>query len=431
MLLKKKRRFELKSKNLKKVVLFISLATIVFFAFASPLFAFTVKGGKDVMVPENVNDDLYVSGNTVFVTGNIDGDLVASGGRLTVDGKVTEDLMIAGGFIDINGEIGDDVRAAGGVITINSPVADDLVVAGGTLNITDKGVIGGDLVITGGEVNIAGDVTGKLVASGGNITVSGKIGQDAEIGDVGNLKIESGAVIDGNLSYQSSQKAEISDGAKITGDVKFTEVREPEKTKTPVEVKPAAVAAPLGIFSWMFGATYLISIIVAFLSLFVIGIILLKVIPAVFRKFNDRMKSSPGYCAGAGAITIFGIPIGVLMAWVVGFVLILTVVGLGIAGLLFAATVIVIVLYWVLIYVSSIFIAFLLGELILSRSSLDLTKYGWKVLAYFIGLAILTVVFAIPVLGGIVMFLAVLFGVGGISLLIWDWIRQNAKSVRQ
>jgi cytoskeletal protein CcmA (bactofilin family) len=418
-------------KSLKKVVLFVSLAAIVFFAFASPLFAFTVKGGQDVVVSENVNDDLYVSGSTVIVSGNIDGDLVASGGRLTVEGKVTEDLMIAGGFIDVNGEIGDDIRAAGGIITINSPVTDDLVVAGGTLDITDKGTIGGDLVVTGGEINIAGDVTGKLIASGGNITISGKIGKDAEIGDVGNLKIESGAEINGNLTYQSSQKAQIADGAKITGDVKFTEVREPEKARTPVEVKPAAVAAPLGIFSWLFGATYLISMIVAFLSLFVIGIILLKLIPMFFRKFNDRMKSAPGICAGAGAITIFGTPIGILMAWVVGFVLILTVVGLGIAGLLFAATVIVIVLYWVLIYVSSIFIAFLIGELILSKSKLDLSKYGWKVLAYFIGLAILTVIFAIPFLGGIVMFLAVLFGVGGISILIWDWIRQSAKCVKQ
>ena len=416
---------------LKRVLLFISLVSIVFFAFASPLFAFTVKGGKDVTVSENVNDDLYVSGSTVFVTGNIDGDLVTSGGRLTVDGKVTEDLMIAGGFIDVNGEIGDDIRAAGGVITINSPVADDLVVAGGTLNITDKAVIGGDLVITGGEVNIAGDVNGKLIASGGNITISGKIGKDAEIGDVGNLKIESSAEINGNLTYQSSQKAQIADGAKITGEVKFTEVKEPVKTKTPVEVQPAAVAAPLGIFSWMFGVTYLISMIVAFLSLFVIGLILLKVIPMFFRKFNDRMKSSPGICAGAGAITIFGIPVGILMAWVIGLVLILTVIGLGIAGLLFASTVIVIVLYWVLIYVSIIFVAFLIGELILSKSKLDLSKYGWKVLAYFIGLAILMVVYAIPVLGSIVMFLGVLFGVGGISILIWDWIRQNAKCIKK
>ena len=421
----------MRGKNLKKFVLFIGLASIVFFALASPLFAFTVKGGQDVLISENVTDDLYVSGSTVFVTGNIDGDLIVSGGRLTVDGGVTEDLMIAGGFIDVNGEIGDDIRAAGGVITINGPVADDLVVAGGTINITDKGVIGGDLVVTGGQINIAGDISGKMMASGGNITLSGKVLKDVEIEDAGNLKIEKTAEIGGNLTYSSSQKAQIADGAQINGEVKFTEIREPVRQKTPVEVRPAAVAAPLGIFSWMFGATYLISMFIAFLSLFVIGLILLKVIPLIFIKFNDRMRSSPGICAGAGAINIFGVPIGVLIAWVVGLVLVLTVAGLGIAGLLFSSTVIVIVLYWILIYLSSVFIAFLIGELILSRSKLDLTKYGWKVLAYFIGLAILSVIYAIPFLGGIVMFLSVLFGVGGISMIIWDWIRQNARGVNK
>ncbi len=83
------------------------------------------------------------------------------------------------------------------------------------------------------------------------------------------------------------------------------------------------------------------------------------------------------------------------------------------------------ILYWVLIYLSTIFIAFLIGELILSKSKLDLAKYGWKVLAFLIGLAIVSLIYAIPFLGAVARFAGILFGVGGFSILIRDWLAKN------
>jgi hypothetical protein len=417
---------------IKKIALFTGLVSIVFFAFVSPVFAFTTKGGEDVSIAEDINDDLYVAGNTVIVSSVIDGDLVSSGGKLVIDGDVNEDLIAAGGIIDVMGKIGDDVRAAGGMVTIKGSIQDDLIIAGGTINITETAKIGGDLVITGGNITVGGEVTGKMIASGGNIIISGKIGEDVTIDEVTKLIIDSSAEINGDLVYQSSQKASIADGAKISGEVKFTEIEERVKTKAekPTEFKSWQAMAPAGIFGWFFGVS-LISSTISFLSLFVIGIILLKLIPVVFRKFNDRLKKTPGISVGAGAITIFGVPLGILIAWIIGLILVLTILGIGIAGLLFASTVIAIILYWILVYVSSIFIAYLIGELILSKSKQDLSKYGWQVLAFFIGLAILTLLNAIPILGGIVTFLTILFGVGGIGILLWDWMMVYKKKSKK
>ena len=75
---------------MKKVILFVSILTIAFFALASPIFAFTVKGGKTVNLAENMTDDVYISGQTINVTGEIDGDLIAAGGKLVFKGSTTK-----------------------------------------------------------------------------------------------------------------------------------------------------------------------------------------------------------------------------------------------------------------------------------------------------------------------------------------------------
>lgn len=51
-----------------------------------------------------------------------------------------------------------------------------------------------------------------------------------------------------------------------------------------------------------------------------------------------------------------------------------------------------------------------------------MNKYGWKVLAYLIGLAIIVVVCSIPFVGWMFRFAGVLIGFGGLMLIIKDWI---------
>ena len=88
---------------MKKAILFVSIFSIAFFTFVSPLFAFTAKGGETVNIAESITDDVYVSGQTVNVSGDINGDLVAAGGKLDFSGTTTGDLIAAGGILDIRG----------------------------------------------------------------------------------------------------------------------------------------------------------------------------------------------------------------------------------------------------------------------------------------------------------------------------------------
>ena len=408
---------------MRKLILFIIVATLAFFVFASPLFGFTVKGDDTLNITETENDDVYAMGNTINFSGEVNGDLVAAGGQLTINGTVTEDLIAAGGMIDMGGDVKDDIRMAGGTITIKGSVGDDVIIAGGQIVIEKDAKIGGDLVISGGRVIINGEIAGKIIASAGEITIAGKVGNGVEIGGVSSLIIGSTAEINGDLVYSSDSEAKIADGATISGSIKFNEIPKPDKK---------SFAMPLGVFGTILGATYVGSRVVSFLSMFIIGIILLLAMPVIFQKFNNRMRTSFGFCVAGGAITLFGVPVAIAILGFIGILLLITVVGAGLGILAFTANCLMATIYFVLIYTSTAFLSFLLGEVILSKSKLNLQKYGWKVLAYLIGLAIIMIAYSIPFVGGVAKFAGVLFGLGGLAMVLKDYIWNEAsKSVKK
>jgi hypothetical protein len=166
--------------------------------------------------------------------------------------------------------------------------------------------------------------------------------------------------------------------------------------------------------------------------MFIIGIILLLAMPVIFQKFNSRMSSSFGFCVAGGAITLFGVPVAMLILGFIGILLLITIVGAGLGILAFTASCLMATIYFVLIYTSTAFLSFLLGEVILSKSKLNLQKYGWKVLAYLIGLAIIMIVYSIPFVGGVAKFVGVLFGLGGLVMVLKDYIwNAAAKRVKK
>jgi len=406
---------------MKKVLVFIIITFISLFLFATPLYAFTAEGGENVSITEDIEDDLYISGANVVITGDSDSDIICVGGRLQFDGDIGGDLMAAGGYITVNGDLEDDARIAGGIITINGDIGDDLIVTGGQITIGKNTKIDGDLVINGGTLNINGEVVGKVIASGGEIDIDGKIGGNVIIGDVSFLSVSEDSEIGGDLSYSSAQDAtiKISKNAEIGGEVKYTEIEEPEAV--------SKIGVPGGVSAGIFSATYFGIKVISFLSLFVLGIILILAIPAVFNKFNKRMSSTLGMCVGAGAITLFGVPVGIISIFIIAVFLFITVIGAGLGMLTISANLILIILYAILIYTSTVFLSYFIGEKILSKTRLNLKKYGWKVLAYLIGLVIIVIVFSIPFAGWIFKLAGILFGLGGLTLIIKDWLPKFKK----
>ena len=400
----------------RKFLTFILTVVISFFLFVTPVFAFTMEGGDRVDITTSVDDDVYAFGGNIDIKSDIEGDLICAGGSITVDGNIAGDLMAAGGNINLDGNISDDAKLAGGVLVINGRIKDDLMISGSQIILEDSSEIGGDLVAGGGVISVEGTVYGEAILNGDSITIAGKINGNIEIGNVRELTITDDAEIKGDVIYSSTRKANISDEARIDGEVKASITERGGGTKI-IKKITRGKSIPASIFSTArFGVK-----ITSFISLFIVGILLLLGIPKVFDKFNDRLRTTTGVCAGAGAAALFGIPVAVLIVFIISILLFITFIGAGAAIIIILANLIVIVFYILLIYLSTIFLSFFTGSIIFSKVHLDEDKYGWKVLFYFIGLVIVLICFNIPFIGWLCRITGAIFGLGGLVMVIKDW----------
>ena len=402
---------------MRKVHVFLLAVLFSFFFVAAPLYAFTSEGGDEINVSTNVGDDLYVFGRNVTIDSKVEGDLIVAGGQVDINGEVSEDLLAAGGYLRVNGDVGDDARVSGGMIFISGDIADDLVIAGGQITINNGANIGGDLVGGGGTLEVKGEIAGDALLSGTNIIISGKIGGNVEIQDVEELTITGSADIAGNVNYESAARVKISDDARVGGEVKGNII---EKKKD-----YSVAAKTMGAF---FTATYIGGKVSSFLSLFVLGIILLLVIPGIFNKFNDRMRKTLGNCVGAGAIMVFGVPLAIMAVFFISILLFITIIGSGLGIITVSANILLTILYILIIYTSTVFLSFLVGRMILFKTKLNRDKFGVKVLAFLIGLVILFILYNIPFMGWIIRFAGVLFGFGAISLVLKDMVFKAKKA---
>jgi len=401
---------------MKKLLLFMMVLLTVIFVSVSPLWAFDSKSGDDASISTSLDDDLYIFGSDVLVSENIDGDLIIAGGRIEVSGDVSQDLMAAGGTVNLGGDVGDDVRVSGGILTISGDISDDLIAAGGQITVSEKTDIGGSAVITGGTIDFGGNSEEGVIFNAGSITISGKVKGDVEIGEVESLKITGSAEITGDLIYKSASRADISDDAIISGEIKETIIEAQEEIA-------AAGTSPWAVFI----ATYIGGRIIAFLAIFVLGIVLLLAIPGFFERFTKRMKKTLGYCVGSGAIVIFGVPIGSVIIFIISVILFITIIGSGLGAVIMTSNIIMLILYGILIYTSTVFLSFTLGRVVLSKTSLNMNKYGWKVLAYLIGLVIIMILYSIPFAGWLIRFAGVLFGMGAMVLALKDILSPKKK----
>lgn len=332
-------------------------------------------------VDEVIDRDYFAAGERVEVSGTVNGDVFAAGGEVLVDGTVNGDLLIAGGNVTVSGTVEQDVRVAAGNVTISGEVGRNVTAVGGNVVITNSAKLTGNLVSAGGNVRISAPIAGNIKIAGGNVILSSEVGgfMHARV-DV--LRLTSKAAVKDNLVYWSYQEASIDEGAKITGQVTHHPVERPEIPKEDL----AKVLAGLKAF------TKLISLITAL----VIGFLFINFYPKFSQRTTDVIQKRPWIAFGVGLLFLIAVP-------VVFGLLLTTVIGIKLAFLLLAG-------YFVTVAVSSVFTMLLFGHWFLKLFTKDI-KPG---VAMLVGAVIYYLLSMIPVLGGVVIVVALLLGLGGV-----------------
>lgn len=328
---------------------------------------------------ETINKDYFSTGEKVVLSGTVNGDAYLAGGNIIVDGVVNGDLLVAGGNIDVNGKVTGDIRAAGGDIQIDGSVGGNITTVGGNIRIDDDSQISGSLVVGGGNVEVFGPLGKGITAGAGSLTIANNVGSDVAAG-VGTLDLTSKAQVQGDLNYMSDEKAGVADGASISGRVNH---QVPPKDADEDDKKKFLAGAAIG---WA---------VFKFLALLVIGALLLWAVPNFMQKSAEAISKSPLQSLGIGFLVLILTPIAAIL-------LMVTLIGLPLGLVLLLG-------YFFLIYISKVFVALAIGGRILNPKT---SRY----LALALGLAILVVLFLIPVIGGLVDFAAVLLGLGAYTV---------------
>jgi len=233
----------------------------------------------------------------------------------------------------------------------------------------------GDLVVFHGSSTVDGTVDGSLTAFDAPVTISGQVNGDVMVFN-GRVELREGANVTGDVV---SQRAPVVDsGATIGGETK--------RIQTNFDWEGFGWA---GRLAWWLAVS---------VSTLVIGLVLLWLVGRGANRIVEAGRTGIGPSIGWGLLAFFGLPI-------LGIIALVTIVGIPLGlGVLAALG-----LLYAVGYSAT---AWIVGRSILRE------PMAW-ILAFLVGWGILRVLALIPVLGGLVGFAAVVFGLGALAVVIW------------
>lgn len=397
--------------------------TMRFLLFIITTFCFSYHSGysqffanDEVVIDENIGDDIYAAGETVIVDAIVEGDMLAAGNNIEINNRVEEDLIVGGGSISVNSSVGDDARVVGGNITISNVIEDDLVVAGGRVTVEEIGLIKGDLISYGGTIELYGDVEGDVRIYGGELVLSGDVNGSLDV-RAKDLKI-SGTVK--GPSIIAARNLEFASGAELNDDVRYWSSNDDYDIRDYVSKGAVEFDEELEIVKdrdWEFGNTG--SVFWWILQLIMVGIIAAvfnTLFPNAFGKVQSIVKLDTGRSFGYGLLYLIITPIlsVFMLVIIIGIPIGLTMLMLYFMSLLFATTLVSLVLaYYLNDYYSRNWNS---GEII-----------GITILCF----AIIKFVGLIPYAGWVFKALLIAIVFGGIVLLIINKPKKNQSEIIQ
>lgn len=329
-----------------------------------------------------VQGDYFAVGRHVEISGTVNGDVYAAGGTVLVDGTVNGDLIATGGTITLSGTVSQDVRLAGGQIMIGGSVGRNATVGGGDVHLTDSAQVRENLLAGGGHVRLAGHVGRDARLGAWTVTVANEVGRDVAVA-AESVRLTSKATIGGKLRYWSEEAPSIDEGATVRGGV----------THRPLPEGWNIEGARRGIIG-----VRIVAAVVNFFSTLIVGLVLLRMYPVFTASVTAMMRDRPGLSVGWGIVALVAVPIVA-----VGFLVTLFALPIG---------VVLLALYVATLYLARIYTVTCIGQFLFRRPPDSPSLAG----PFTAGLVLYTLLSLIPIVGGVVTLVTILFGLGALLM---------------
>jgi hypothetical protein len=351
-----------------------------------------LASSADAQTRDGRPDNYYAAGNRVVITTPMPADILVAGREVDIRQPVAGDILAAGRRVELAARAEDDVRMAGSEVIVNAPVGGDVTIAGGTVTFGRDAHINGRTWVTGRIVRIDGVIDRELNVAAAEVVITGELRKPARI-VAERLDIVSGAQVLAPVTYRGANEASVAKDAIVTGPITFTHIdtREAQRARR----VPAA-------------STFLFVT-----HLFFAGLLVIVFMPRTERSIIETLRAQPLKSAAAGFTLLVTVPIAALL-------LILTVLGLPI-GLVLAAA------YAVALFAGVLTTAFFLGDAearwLQPPAVMTRGRQAMVLLAGVLTLALLRMM-----LGGVAVFVAVLFGLGALSVWFYQAYRRAAHA---
>jgi cytoskeletal protein CcmA (bactofilin family) len=438
-------------KSRRKWAIVLLLMLLGFVSVASHVEASDGMRGDRCVVAESdyIEEDFYFLCRILEIYGTIDGDLLGVASNITIErsGVVTGDVFAAGGKLVIAGTVGDDVRFGGVNLTVTDSAVftqDRIDIASVALNteIAEGVTIPGDLLVYGYQARLDGTVKGDIDFGGEALIIRGTVNGnvDASVGDARRstdisglplydvsfsnpgLRIEEGAMIGGDLVYQSASPRTIPPDV-VQGSTQYEQIL---STLDITKAEQADDAADILI-------SYFTASLRDVFLLLVVGGLGLWLVPNIIRQPALRVRRRTVPAVGWGLITfMLSFPIVILLIGISLLILLfLLLIGLDQLTFLAASGLLLLINFslvgafgFVLVFLGRAVISFLIGQLIyryVLRSPEPGTLRKWIITLALGGItyALITNV-PLPPFGLIIELITILAGIGAVAMYARD-----------
>jgi hypothetical protein len=289
---------------------------------------------------------------------------------------------VAGAKVVVSGTVAQDARIAGARITVTGTIGRNAAIGGGDIHLTGTAKVRDNLLAGGGNVELAGSVGRDARVGAWKATLSNEIERDLMVA-ARSVRLTSKASVGGRLRYWGETPPSIDEEASVRGAI----------IQRPLPGGWTLERARRGMVGMRFMAAA-----VSFLSTLILGLVLLRLYPLFARQVTATIRERPGVSFGWGAVALVATP---LVA--VSFVVTLLALPIG---------VILLALYGVTIYLARVYALLCLGQFVV-RGQTGSSSLTWP---FVTGLFLYTLLSLIPVVGGLVTLLAILFGLGALLM---------------
>jgi hypothetical protein len=396
-----------------------------------------------VEADERIDGNVFALCRSLVIDGHIEGNLMGAAVEVQINGTISGDVYMAAGRLDAHGAIGKDLHFVGPVLNVypESTFSDeraDLLSASLSTTVMQGTRIPGTIVDLGYQLVIEGDVGDEVSFWGSGLTIDGWVEGDvfATVGDpstsvsqldsalrqlfdVGvvspGLRVTDSGRINGQLSYTGP----------VEGEIAGTLATEPQFNRVLVLPEIIQQDAPRIV------STYVSEVVREFLTLTIVGVIGLLFIPRTLQSPMRNLQTRPVPSLSLGLITfILSFPV-VFIGALLSLILVVVLIFLQLGGLVIVAgavvglvTVLVAsIFYFVAIYLTRVIVALALGRALIRLGMGEISQPRIAYLNLVVGVALLAVLYSLPLVGWFLSALSAFLGLGALLLIVRGQVR--------